>query len=97
MSHANDPPSALYHIDRPSGTTSYAFMWSIPNMIPLPPFELSKMWKVLKQLDFESTHGAFVGTEVRDPKVKGRVLESMKIQGRGEGHTDHEIFEESWP
>ena len=72
-------------------------MWSIPNMIPLPPGELHKMWGVIKQLDFESTHGAFVGTEVRDAKIKARVLESMKIQARGEGYSEHAIFEESWP
>ena len=91
-------PSALYHIDRPPGTTSYAFMWSIPNMIPLPPSELGKMWKQLKTLEFESTHGAFVGTEVREGpggKVKGRVLESMKIQTRNEGYESHAILNES--
>jgi glyoxylase-like metal-dependent hydrolase (beta-lactamase superfamily II) len=39
-------PSAYYHIDRPAGTTSYAFMWSIPNMIPLPPGEMfRKYWR----------------------------------------------------
>ena len=72
-------------------------MWSIPNFIPLPPSEIYKMWQVLKKLDFESTHGAFVGTEVRDQNVKGRVLESMKIQTRSEGHSEHEILNEQWP
>lgn len=90
-------PSALYHIDRPPGTTSYAFMWSIPNMIPLPPDVLYHMWQGLKDLDFESTHGAFVGTEVRDPKVKGRVLESMKIQTRNEGWESRAILDQRWP
>ena len=71
-------------------------MWSIPNMIPLPPSELYKMWQGLKSLEFVSTHGAFVGTEVRDAKVKGRVLESMKIQTRAVGYTNHEILHESW-
>lgn len=69
-------PSGLYHINRPKGTTSYAFMWSIPNMIPLPPNELAHMWSVLKNYDFISTHGAFVGTEIEAPDVKDRVLES---------------------
>ena len=72
-------------------------MWSIPNFIPLPPSEIYKMWQVLKKLDFESTHGAFVGTEVRDQNVKGRVLESMKIQTRSEGYSEHEILNEQWP
>ncbi|KAF2482324.1 beta-lactamase-like protein [Neohortaea acidophila] len=90
-------PSAYYHIDRPPGTTSYAFMWSIPNMIPLPPSELLKMWKALEGVEFESTYGAFVSTEVRDKGLKGRVLESMKIQTRAMGHEKHEILEQSWP
>lgn len=93
-------PSAMYHRDRPQGTTSYAFMWSIPNMIPLPPTELQKMWSALKPWQFTSTHGAFFGQEVRDSdgggSVKARVLTSMKIQARGEGWAegDCEILRE---
>lgn len=57
-------------------------------MIPLSPTELLKMWQALRPFEFESTHGAFVGTEVRDKNIKARVLESMKIQTRGEGWDD---------
>ncbi|KAI5366015.1 putative metallo-beta-lactamase, ribonuclease Z/Hydroxyacylglutathione hydrolase [Septoria linicola] len=88
-------PSALYHVDRPRGTNSYVFMWSIPNMIPLPPTEIHKMWQALKMYDFESTHGAFVGLDVRDKNVKARVLESMKIQARAEGYSDLPILAEN--
>jgi len=84
-------PSALYHINRPLGTTSFAFMWSIPNMIPLPPSELIKMWQALEDVEFESTHGAFVGMDVRDKKVKERVKESMKIQAKGEGWEEAQV------
>lgn len=94
---ANASQSALYHVDRPPGTTSYAFMWSIPNFIPLPPSQIFKMWQALKPYDFESTHGAFVGMDVRDKNTKFRVLESMKIQARAEGYADHDILKESWP
>ncbi|KAI6874937.1 hypothetical protein D0864_05462 [Hortaea werneckii] len=87
-------PSALYHIDRLPGTTSYSFMWAVPNMIPLPPSELHKMWQSIKPYNFNSTHGAFVGHEVRDPKVKKRVLESMKIQTRAMGWQDHPLLQE---
>lgn len=66
-------------------------------MIPLPPSEIYKMWQALKPFDFESTHGAFVGIDVRDKHVKARVLESMKIQARAEGYADHAILRESWP
>lgn len=89
--------SAMYHIDRLPGTTSYAFMWAVPNMIPLPPSELHSMWSAIAPYDFESTHGAFVGQEVRDKNVKGRVLESMKIQTRAMGWPDHGLLRESWP
>ncbi|GAB1732853.1 hypothetical protein NU195Hw_g2656t1 [Hortaea werneckii] len=87
-------PSALYHIDRLPGTTSYSFMWAVPNMIPLPPSELHKMWQSIKPYNFNSTHGAFVGHEVRDPNVKKRVLESMKIQTRAMGWQDHPLLQE---
>ncbi|KAK5116809.1 hypothetical protein LTR85_009069 [Meristemomyces frigidus] len=90
-------PSALYHIDRLPGTTSYAFMWAVPNMIPLPPAELHKMWQAIKPFEFESTHGAFVGQEVRAKEVKGRVLESMKIQTKDMGWEEHAVLKESWP
>lgn len=43
------------------------------------------MWRAMQPFDFESTHGAFVGTDVRDRNIKARVLESMKIQARSEG------------
>ena len=64
-------------------------------MIPLPPTELFNMWQVIKQLDFQSTHAAFVGTDIRDPDVKARVLESMKIQARAMGYEDHAILRQS--
>lgn len=78
-------PSGLYHIDRPAGTTSYSFLWSYPNQIPLPPTEVHKMWTALKAFDFGSTHGGFAGQDVSDVKLKARVLESMKIQCQAMG------------
>lgn len=70
---------------RPPGMNSFAFMWSIPNMIPLAGEEVFAMWSILKHHDFASTHGAFVGTDIVDPAVKQRVLDSMKIQTRFAG------------
>jgi len=90
-------PSALYHIDRPPGTTSFTFFWSIPNMIPLPPDEVLGIWKALKPYEFTATHGAFKGIDVRSKDVKRRVLESAKIQIRAEGYTHHALLEEEWP
>ena len=64
-------------------------------MIPLPPSDMLKMWKGLKSFDFESTYGAFVGTDVRSKDVKKRILESMKIQTKGEGYESHALLDES--
>lgn len=69
-------------------------------MIPLPPDEMMKMWLRLQPWEFGSTHGAFVGMEVRDEdgggKVKERVRESMRIQAGGEGW-DQRSLGEGWP
>ncbi|PPJ58480.1 hypothetical protein CBER1_05618 [Cercospora berteroae] len=86
--------TGLYHVDRPAGTNSFVFMYSYPNMIPLPPPELQKMWQVLKKHDFESAHGAFTGQDVYDKNVKARVLESMKIQVRAMGWNDVPLLQE---
>jgi len=80
---------------RPKGMNSFSFMWSIPNMIPLPPDVIAQMWSVLKKYQFKSTHGAFVGTDIVADDIKGRVLESMKIQIKGEGHPNHMFLKES--
>lgn len=86
---------------RPPGMNTYAFMWSIPNMIPLGPKEIMGMWKILKKHEFHSTHGAFVGTDVWDggygaeTTVKQRILESMKIQVRASGHKEHALLKET--
>ena len=62
-------------------------------MIPLPPNEILKIWKAIEPFDFDTTHGAFVGMDVRDGELKRRMLESMQIQTRGEGWDEHEILD----
>ncbi|KAI8623221.1 beta-lactamase-like protein [Xylariaceae sp. FL1651] len=81
---------------RPKEMNSFVFMWSIPNMVPLPPDEIERMWTVLKKYEFSSTHGAFLGWDiVKTPReMKQRVLESMQIQVRAMGHDDHAILKE---
>lgn len=64
-------------------------------MIPLPPDVIFKMCLAIRDLAFDTTHGAFVGMDVRDENLKKRVLESMKIQVRIGGWKAHEIFDES--
>lgn len=80
--------------DRPQGANSFAFMWSIPNYIPLGPDEITRMWGILKHFDFSSTHGAFVGHDIEDPEVKLRVLRSAQIQIRQMGWDAHPFLQE---
>ncbi|KAG8159937.1 hypothetical protein KVR01_010574 [Diaporthe batatas] len=77
------------HLGRPQGANSFAFMWSIPNMIPLSPEEIWGMWNVLGQHEFRSTHGAFMGQDIEDEKIKARVLWSAKIQVSRMGWKGH--------
>ncbi|KAI1499046.1 beta-lactamase-like protein [Biscogniauxia marginata] len=82
---------------RPGGLNSYAFMWSIPNMIPLAPDELERMWGILRKYKFRSSHGAFLQIDIMrtEPEMKRRVLESMQIQIRYSGYGDHALLKET--
>jgi hypothetical protein len=83
--------------ERPRGMNSFVFMWSIPNMIPLAPNEIERMWAILKKYEFSSTHGPFMGTDiVKTPReMKQRVLESMQIQIRYSGYGEHAMLKET--
>ncbi|GFF47440.1 uncharacterized protein YmaE [Aspergillus udagawae] len=86
-------PSGHYRVNRPPGTVSYAFMWSYPNYIPLPPDDVHGIWKAIKDIDFEDTHGAFTAQDLRG-NSKSRILESAKIIIRASGYPEHPIFSE---
>ncbi|KAH9873839.1 hypothetical protein IAQ61_004466 [Plenodomus lingam] len=88
-------PSAFNNVHRVPDTVSYAFMWSYPNMIPLPPAKVHGIWKALEPFDFDSTYGGFPGQNLTRPNLKEQVLESMKIFLRRGGHENLEIFGES--
>ncbi|KAK7961598.1 metallo-beta-lactamase family protein [Apiospora aurea] len=92
--HADAVGSARH---RPRGMNSYAFMWSIPNMIPLPPAELVRMWDILKKHEFRSTHGAFLHTDIveTEARMRRRVLDSMQIQIRHMGYGEHAFLKEA--
>ena len=81
---------------RPKGANSFAFMWSIPNYIPLSADEIIRMWGILKEYSFTSTHGAFVGQDIVDDDVKGRVLQSMQIQTKYMGYEEHPSMHTLW-
>ncbi|RJE19880.1 metallo-beta-lactamase, partial [Aspergillus sclerotialis] len=87
-------PSGIYHVDRPVGTASFTFMWSYPNMIPLPPDEVHNIWKAIKDTEFDDAHAAFVGLDTRGNSKK-RMLESAKIFVGSMGYLDHAIHQEA--
>ncbi|CAK37146.1 hypothetical protein CBS147343_1923 [Aspergillus niger] len=78
---------------RREGTASYTFMWSYPNMIPLPPDEVHGIWKAIKHTEFDRAYGAFMGMDTVG-NCKKRVLDSAKIFVRAMGYLDHAIHEE---
>jgi glyoxylase-like metal-dependent hydrolase (beta-lactamase superfamily II) len=41
-----------------------SFLWSYPNMIPLPAAEVARMGAALAALEFETVHGAFPGRDI---------------------------------
>ncbi|KAI1809528.1 beta-lactamase-like protein [Poronia punctata] len=82
---------------RPQGLNSFSFMWSIPNMIPLGPDDIERMWAILKDYEFSSAHGGFPGLDLTatSREMKQRVLESMQIQLRSSGHGSHPLLNET--
>ncbi|XWX02409.1 hypothetical protein V2A60_010446 [Cordyceps javanica] len=79
---------------RPEGLNTFTFMWSYPNMIPLGPDELERMWAVIRLYSFAAAHGSFIGRDLEDVRVKARLLESMQLQVRAMGHTAHSLLQE---
>ncbi|KAI0178994.1 beta-lactamase-like protein [Hypoxylon sp. FL1284] len=81
---------------RPDHMNSYSFMWSIPNMIPLDPDTMQRMWNILKKYEFSSTHGAFLNTDIVKtvPEMRRRVLKSMQIQTESMGWSGHALTTE---
>lgn len=82
------------------GVSSYAFMYSIPNFIPLAPDAILQVWLAIKPYDFVVTYGLMKEIEeVREMpehrmSLKQRVLESAKIHCRHVGFTEHAIMVE---
>ncbi|KAL2675669.1 hypothetical protein Neosp_011859 [[Neocosmospora] mangrovei] len=78
---------------KPPGLNSFSFLYSIPNFIPLNLDEMSRMWGILKKYEFRATYGGFAGMDIEDEGVKGRVLESMKIQAKHMGYGESEFMQ----
>ncbi|KAF2622696.1 hypothetical protein BU25DRAFT_414946 [Macroventuria anomochaeta] len=92
-------PSGFYNAAQSSkdpSTASFSFMWSYPNMIPLPPSKIHGIWKALKPFDFDTTYGGFPGQNVTRMDLKKQVLESMKIFLKVGGHETASVFDETY-
>ncbi|KAK9494823.1 beta-lactamase-like protein [Lipomyces doorenjongii] len=84
--------SGLGDRERLPGTTSFTFMWSYPNMIPLDPNSILGIWNAIKDLEFDRVHSGWWGRVVM-PGAKKRVLESAKIIVRAMGYTQHAMLD----
>ncbi|CEJ92518.1 hypothetical protein VHEMI08167 [[Torrubiella] hemipterigena] len=81
--------------EKPPGLNSFSFLWSIPNRIPLSADEMMRMWRILSKYEFTSTHGAFPGMDITAADLKRRVLDSMQIQTKFMGWTEHPLMSET--
>lgn len=94
-------PSAFNPDPAKPGVSSYSFLWSIPNAIPLNPDQILHIWRTLKRFQFEATYGVFAGgsnlKQSPDHRMtlKQRVLESAKIAVQKMGHQHHAMLNES--
>lgn len=94
-------PSAFNPDPAKPGVSSYAFLWSIPNAIPLSPDQILQIWTTLSIFDFESTYGVFAKSSniKQSPNhrmtLKQRVLESAKITVTKMGYQQHALLNES--
>ncbi|BFZ63621.1 hypothetical protein YB2330_004752 [Saitoella coloradoensis] len=78
----------------PNLTHPFSFLWSYPNMIPLHPDQVHKIWMAVAGLEFENVHGGWVGKDVWGGGVKAKVLDSAKQVIRVGWGLDHPIFAE---
>ncbi|KAK9325147.1 beta-lactamase-like protein [Lipomyces orientalis] len=86
--------SGLGQRERRPGTTSFTFMWSYPNMIPLDPDSIHGIWNAVKDLKFDRVHSGWWGRVVM-PEAKKKVLDSAKIIVRAMGYTQHAMLDEA--
>ncbi|KAK9900243.1 hypothetical protein P389DRAFT_9896 [Cystobasidium minutum MCA 4210] len=73
-------PSGLYKSGEPQrpGMTTFSFMWSYPNQIPLSAAEVERVCKPLETVHFERAFGAFEGFDVWG-QAKEKVMQSRDI------------------
>jgi glyoxylase-like metal-dependent hydrolase (beta-lactamase superfamily II) len=79
------------------GISSFSFMWSVPNMIPMSPDAVLQVRRAMKGFKYKVCYG-LMGTVRHRPELsvglEGRVLESAKIFVKALGSKGHEILTE---
>lgn len=85
----NTPTGDQPNPTRP-GIPSFTFMWSVPNMLPMPPDKVLGIWQSMKGFEFKTAYGV-----LRTLREKGlrrslpqRVLDSAKIFVKHSKYTD---------
>lgn len=53
-------------------------MYSIPNMLPMSADDVQGIMAALEPFEFHTTHGAFVGMDVRETDGNGSVKERVR-------------------
>lgn len=69
----------------PTATTTYAFMWSVPNMIPLSPAAIEGIWTVMKtaKVDHTVSHGLLDTVRLGDRARPDQSRNRNGNRGRG--------------
>ena len=60
-----------------AGANAVSFMWSYPNMLPLPAAKISDIAARLESYDFERLYSAFEGRDIA-PNAKQVVMQSAQ-------------------
>lgn len=53
-------------------------MYSIPNMLPMSAADVRGIVDALQPFEFHTTHGAFLGLDIRDSDGNGSVKERVR-------------------
>ncbi|KDQ06584.1 hypothetical protein BOTBODRAFT_39495 [Botryobasidium botryosum FD-172 SS1] len=66
------------------------FLWSYPNMLPLPPQEVTKVWSALRPLQFEDAYSSWPGVQLNG-EARKKVLDGARRFIQLEGWTENDF------
>jgi len=66
------------------------FLWSYPNMLPLPPQEVTNIWNALRPFQFEDAYSAWPGTQTIG-EARKKVLAGARRFVKMEGWTQNDF------